>query len=89
MITNLVDYVVKSDSSLMPDTLGACMMDMSMSKHINIRRRSDPHTLFLCFESSKNICSSLRSASNVIKIVQFSERMGGRYRIFGGRGFSV
>jgi hypothetical protein len=34
MITNLVDYVVKSDSSFMPYMLGERMMHRSMSKHI-------------------------------------------------------
>jgi hypothetical protein len=76
MNTNLVDYVVKSDSSFMPYMLGARMMDRSMSKHINIQRRSDPHTLFLYFQNFRTICSSLLSASNRTKIVQFSERMG-------------
>jgi hypothetical protein len=41
--------VIKSYSSLMPYMLGTCLMDRLMSKHINIQRRSDPHTLFLCF----------------------------------------
>jgi hypothetical protein len=30
--------------------------------------RSNPHTLFLCFRSSKNICSPPPSTSNVVKI---------------------
>ncbi len=36
----------------------------------------NPHTLFLCFWSSKNICSSPPSASNDVKIAQFSKRLG-------------
>jgi len=40
-------------------------VDKPVSEHLRTRRRLNPHTLFLCFWSSKNICSPPRTASNM------------------------
>jgi hypothetical protein len=47
-----------------------------VSKHLGTQRRLNPCTLFLCFWSSKNICSPSPSTSNIKKIAQFHKRMG-------------
>jgi len=41
-----------------------------------IGTRSNPHTLFLYFWSSKNICNLTFSSSNITKIAQFGKGMG-------------
>jgi len=42
----------------------------------NTQHQLNPHTLFLCFWNSKNICNSSPSISNVKKIAQFDKKMG-------------
>jgi hypothetical protein len=49
------------------------MIDKSVNKNLKTQRRLNPHTLILCFLSSKNICSPLASTSDVIKIAQFEK----------------
>jgi len=64
-------------------------VDRLVSEHLRNHSRSNPHTkLFLWFRSSKNICSSPPTASNVATIVQFGKKNNGRkYGVFGVRGF--
>ncbi len=50
-------------------------VDRLVSDHLRTQRRSNAHTLFLCFSSSKSICSSSPEASNAAKIAQFSKGM--------------
>jgi hypothetical protein len=57
------------------DGMGPIRVDVPVSKHLRTQSRFIFHTLFLCFESSKNICSPPPSASNTAKSVQFSKGM--------------
>jgi hypothetical protein len=49
------------------------MIDKLVNKHLRTQRRLNPHTLILCFSSSKEICSPSSSASDVIEIAQFDK----------------
>jgi hypothetical protein len=51
-------------------------VDSPVSKYLRSQKRLNPHTLFLWFWSSKNICSSSPNASKAAKISQFSKGMG-------------
>jgi hypothetical protein len=48
-----------------------CREDRPVSEQLRNERKSNPHTLFLCFWCSKNICDSPICISNVAKITQF------------------
>jgi hypothetical protein len=50
-------------------------VDRLVSEHLRIQRTLNPHTLFLCFSSPKNICSSPPSTLNEAKIAQFDKGM--------------
>jgi hypothetical protein len=52
-------------------------VDKPVSEHLRTQRRLNPHTLFLCFWSPKNICSPPPTASNmaIYFFPQFGEGM--------------
>jgi hypothetical protein len=65
-----------------------------MSNHVRTQRGSNPHTLFLCLQSSKNTYNH-SSTSNTTRMTQFDKVVGGggggegqreRYGMFGEGG---
>jgi hypothetical protein len=54
---------------------GMGRVDRLVNEHIGTQRKLNPHTLFLCFWSSKNIYNPPLSVSNATKNVQFNKRM--------------
>jgi hypothetical protein len=55
---------------------GMGRVDKVVNEHIGTQTKSHPHTLFLCFWSSKNIYNPPPNVSNATKNVQFNKKMG-------------
>ncbi len=62
---SLIHWIKGESIILCPSLTTMCRVDMPMNENLKSKRRSNLHTLFLSFWSSKNICSPTPNTSNI------------------------